>query len=305
MTERIVRISGRLKALFDAEGNACLACGAPLAASAGLTGPATARFLCRRCREDVPWIRPGDIRCAVCGRAELCPDCPRRTNPAFVMNRSAVRYTDRMKEWLARLKYRGDEKLAGLFAHMMAGALERMLDERGLRRRDIACLTCVPASEERLRERGFNQTELIARRLAGHARIPFVPLLARTRHTGKMSQKTRAERLRLLEGAFAVPESPALERILRKAAVPAAVRFLPASGRTGRRLRDPDPASASPELAAPATAASALAPPAARPPLRIVLIDDVYTTGSTMQECARAIRRRFPEAEVYGLTWAR
>lgn len=39
--------------------------------------------------------------------------------------------------------------------------------------------------------------------------------------------------------------------------------------------------------------------------IRIAVVDDVYTTGSTMTECALAIRTALPRAEVYGLCWAR
>ena len=150
-----------------------------------------------------------------------------------------------------------------MFAVMTAGTLERLMAEQGLGRRDFACLVCVPLSDDRLAERGFNQTELIARRLADRSRIPFVPLLARIRHTGKMSQKTRAERPRQLEGAFACRDISGRES--------ARIASLAGQGR----------------------------------PLRMLLLDDVYTTGTTMQECARAIRQAYPGAEVYGLTWAR
>ncbi|OGX68588.1 MAG: hypothetical protein A2189_10055 [Paenibacillus sp. RIFOXYA1_FULL_44_5] len=40
-----------------------------------------------------------------------------------------------------------------------------------------------------------------------------------------------------------------------------------------------------------------------RPP-RILIIDDVYTTGSTMNECAKIISQQL-HADVYGFTWAR
>lgn len=41
------------------------------------------------------------------------------------------------------------------------------------------------------------------------------------------------------------------------------------------------------------------------PKPNIVLIDDIYTTGSTLNECARTIRNVIPEAKIYGLSWAR
>jgi ComF family protein len=42
----------------------------------------------------------------------------------------------------------------------------------------------------------------------------------------------------------------------------------------------------------------------ARRPINIVIIDDVYTTGSTLHHCAKTISDH-AEANVYGLTWAR
>jgi predicted amidophosphoribosyltransferase len=40
------------------------------------------------------------------------------------------------------------------------------------------------------------------------------------------------------------------------------------------------------------------------PPERIILVDDVFTTGSTMQECARELKRHGAKW-VWGLTLAR
>ena len=37
---------------------------------------------------------------------------------------------------------------------------------------------------------------------------------------------------------------------------------------------------------------------------KIVIIDDIYTTGNTMHACARAIREKY-DVNIYGLSWAR
>ncbi|BBI36155.1 hypothetical protein KCTCHS21_55540 [Cohnella abietis] len=41
---------------------------------------------------------------------------------------------------------------------------------------------------------------------------------------------------------------------------------------------------------------------------KIIIIDDIYTTGSTLDECARVLRNTATfkaQPEVYGLLWAR
>ncbi|MDG0794562.1 ComF family protein [Cohnella ginsengisoli] len=40
-------------------------------------------------------------------------------------------------------------------------------------------------------------------------------------------------------------------------------------------------------------------------PLRILIADDIYTTGSTMNDCARAVLQAVPGAQVYGIAWSR
>jgi len=39
--------------------------------------------------------------------------------------------------------------------------------------------------------------------------------------------------------------------------------------------------------------------------IRILVVDDVYTTGSTLNQCALVIREALPQAQIYSLCWAR
>lgn len=204
------------------------------------------------------------VECKVCGRDETCTDCVRRRDRAFAANRSIVRYDATVKEWLALYKYRGQERLGELFGELIAMAFERELKEFELAQKDICCITYVPLSEQRLDDRGFNQAEVFARCLANKYLIPVADLLMRTRHTEKQSYKTRAERIHDLQGVFAFKEN-----------------------RGGKSVEKEPFVAKSPS-----------------PPLNVLLIDDVYTTGSTLEECAKAIRSHM-NCTVYGLTLAR
>ncbi|HXT17838.1 MAG TPA: phosphoribosyltransferase family protein [Gemmatimonadaceae bacterium] len=72
----------------------------------------------------------------------------------------------------------------------------------------------VPLSAKRRRERGYNQSELLARALAGHWRVPLlVDALERVRYTETQTRLTPGERLRNVSGAFRA--SPSARNVLR------------------------------------------------------------------------------------------
>lgn len=69
-------------------------------------------------------------------------------------------------------------------------------------------LVPVPLSLARARERGFNQSELIARALASRWQIPvWTDLISRRRNTQTQTQLTPGDRLRNVAGAFDVSAS--------------------------------------------------------------------------------------------------
>ena len=256
------------------ERSPCLICGrdcVPVAGPVPVRHPearAALMRLCEHCRAAVPWIaKPA---CPICGRPESCPDCRRRVSRSLVFTRCAVRYDARMKDLLARYKYRGSERLEALMAAMLAFAYERIAAELAAGSRDgkarFHLITAVPLAGERLKERGFNQAERMAEILSEWYGMPCIPILRRNRQTGKQSLKTRRRRLTDLKGTFSAAWDPA------------ALRRLPG-----------------------------------RSPVRILLADDVYTTGSTLNECAQTLREALcaayglskEEVEIYGIVWAR
>ncbi len=65
-------------------------------------------------------------------------------------------------------------------------------------------VVAVPLHRRRLRERGFNQAELIAKNIATHYMLPYVPrVLVRAIHTTPQTEVSeRAKRLENVKGAF-------------------------------------------------------------------------------------------------------
>ncbi|GAA0137587.1 hypothetical protein YSY43_44280 [Paenibacillus sp. YSY-4.3] len=155
--------------------------------------------------------------------------------------------------------------------------MEQMKNEFGIQKTYFDAVTFVPLSEERWVERGFNQAEELARgaALAGGrtgSGLPLLNLLMRTRHTDKQSFKSRYERLKNMQGVFqALPNAP--ERLAR------------AISQSRRLCYD------------------------YAGPIRLLLVDDVYTTGSTVNACAAVLQNICAglgsSGEIYSLTWAR
>ena len=65
-------------------------------------------------------------------------------------------------------------------------------------------LVPVPVHRERLRERGYNQAELIARAMGSAVGLPVIDRLERVRPTTKQHRLDRAARLANLRAAFSV-----------------------------------------------------------------------------------------------------
>lgn len=160
-------------------------------------------------------------------------------------------------------------------------------------------VTYVPVSNERLAERGFNQAERLASGLAAAYRLPVVDLLQRRINTTKQSFKTRGERIQTMQDAFSMqPGGPEIMADLYRASnetMPMNMHSQPVNSYTiGKE------------------ASSHITPKTQdRPltPLRLLLIDDIYTTGSTLDACGHVILKagfsmNLP-IEIYTLTLAR
>lgn len=158
---------------------------------------------------------------------------------------SPLAYGEAVRAAIHRYKFHRVRALGRPFGAVMAQCLKERLPEGA----DLICWA--PLSRERLRERGFNQAELIAREVGRLLSIPAQPVLEKVRDTSPQSElEEESERRANARGAYAL---------------------LPGTGLAGRR---------------------------------VVLVDDVVTSGATLRECA-ALLRQAGAAEVFCLTLAR
>jgi len=155
--------------------------------------------LCAACRNGIPVFRTllcGSCRARLFGDKALChPDFP------YILGAAASYEHNASRALVHALKFRGRRSAALPLSELLieyAESLGTMLD---------GCVVVpIPLSTRRLRARGFNQSDLIARPFAERFGLEFAPLLARIRHTKPQSEtRTIEERLTNLCDCFAAP----------------------------------------------------------------------------------------------------
>jgi ComF family protein len=219
----------------------CLVCGSEIDDPHGLCAGCWAelRLLappwCRCCGFPLPFASPD---------APLCAGCARES-PALDRARAALRYDAPAGRMILALKRGGRLDGLPLFARWMVAAGEELLPEADL-------ILPVPLHRWRLLRRGFNQSALLAQRIARLSERPWAPgVLVRSRATASQQGLSANERQQNIKAsAFAVRAPERIEGA------------------------------------------------------RILLIDDVHTTGATLGACATVLRRGGASA-VDALTLAR
>jgi competence protein ComFC len=197
------------------------------------------RFICEACARLLTIVRPP--ACRTCGfpffgalaGERVCPHC-QELEPLFGEARTAVLMKGPARTLVHELKYHGQVHLLRDMGTIFTSSEGLIGFVRG------GVLVPVPLHARKRRERGFNQSLLLAEKLqslsGGESEV--WDGLMRSRDTESQTHFDRKRRQRNLKNAFALRKKCPLN-----------------------------------------------------PALRFILVDDVFTTGSTLNACAAALRR--------------
>ena len=154
-------------------------------------------FLCLDCSQSLPKLSPPYcLRCGMpAGGGSICSQCIKLV--AIDGIRSPFLYRDLVREAIIQLKYKRIKALAEPLGQLLASYLS-------LNPLPIDTLVPVPLHPKRVRERGYNQSFLIARELGRLADLPVMEnSLARLRNTAPQVRITGTEQRQLnVRGAF-------------------------------------------------------------------------------------------------------
>jgi competence protein ComFC len=170
-------------------------------------GRSSSDVLCRDCFEALP--RVGSPACGRCGvptafATFVCEAC-KNVDFGFESARAPLRYEGVGKEVVHALKYRGYKKIV---ARLAAPLLLQVLGDGR-----FDAVVPVPLHRSRLRKRGFNQAELLARGVAAEINAPLSDTLKVVRSTRDQVELSAAQRRANVAGAYRA-SAPLLGQIL-------------------------------------------------------------------------------------------
>ena len=185
---------------------------------------------CLNCNAQLDALNESRI-CSQC-EASIKPNAmpPFELETPSVMAYSACLYEGTLKELIHKFKYNGRTALLNIFSKLMIDCIK---ENPEIVNTDL--ITAVPLHNTRLKEREFNQSLLLANKVAEEFGVPLKHALEKTVKTRYQNELTRIERQANIKNAFEIRRHAGISE------------------------------------------------------KSILLIDDVMTTGATLNECARAL----------------
>lgn len=112
---------------------------------------------------------------------------------------SAFTYEGNIRKAICDFKFEGQRNFADFFAESIS---ECVLQDDGIEEFDY--ITSVPLSKERLKERGYNQAELVAKRVGKILGLEYLETLNKLRNNKTQHTLSKEERAENVKGVYSV-----------------------------------------------------------------------------------------------------
>jgi len=187
------------------------------------------RFICEKCHDlsTQKYIN----RCKFCGKISYESICSECSNKRIYYEKLIFcsEYTEEFKHKIHLYKFSDKKYYYHFFTELIS---ERVRNE------EFDLIIPVPISKERYKERGYNQAELISKKLARILDKPYSSdILIKTRNNERQSMQNFKDRIKSIKNVFEVADN----------------------------IKVSDK--------------------------KILLIDDIFATGSTVNECCRVLKK--------------
>ena len=164
-------------------------------------------MLCFACAHSIQFnVPPFCVKCSrhlnKFIRESYCQEC-HTSKPAFDFAWGACLYNETLQNLLHAFKY--EQKT--LLRHFLVEQMTSFIETYHLDIHQFDVMVAIPLSTTRLRERGYNQSHLLAQGLSWHYGIPLADHLIRVKHTTSQVTLNRKERWTNLTGAFKIKHS--------------------------------------------------------------------------------------------------
>ena len=187
-------------------------------------------FVCDECRDSLPVIE-GEI-CPKCGQEKENCECSKSSENFYDGIIAPLYFENGVRSAIFRLKFGGEKSVAVPVADYMSDCCKQRYNEM-----HFDYVTYVPMDSKRQKNRGYNQSRLLAEKISSSAGIPFADeMLLKICSTEIQHDLHYIERSGNIFGAFDVNDG------------------FDVSGKT------------------------------------VLLIDDIKTTGNTLDECAKMLK---------------
>jgi len=236
--DKIKNLIKKINNEFYPRGYKCVVCGEELSTN-------TLYSICDKCMESLPFNNGKTcVKCSepIGNMSSYCIHC-KNEKPHYKKNVSVFLYKEPVDNFIRGLKYDNKKYLAETLSNFIAGEVSKMAV-------NFDYVVPVPVHADRLKKRGYNQSELLCISLKNKLNLNVdTTILTKSRFTRSQANLTRSERIENLKDSFKVTDKSKIKGKI------------------------------------------------------VLLVDDVFTTGTTINECAKTLLEAGAK-EVYSVTLA-